>query len=159
MDHKSHVGFIYAHTKGDGGHDDINSFHKEIILCLRAGGRIESRMIWRSLDIIGHQDSCKFLNFLPREAIDDAALVWVLLDKLNDILVYLLSLGSHLIIEVRSVERTLELISICNAETFLDIRSNLIGSSGCKGYDGSIANIINDWSDAPVFGSEVMSPF
>jgi hypothetical protein len=32
MDNETHIGFVYAHPKSDGSHNNIHFFHKKLIL-------------------------------------------------------------------------------------------------------------------------------
>ena len=34
VDDEAYIGFVDAHTKSNGGHNDVNLLHQEIILCL-----------------------------------------------------------------------------------------------------------------------------
>ena len=61
-------------------------------------------MISSCLDIVGAQDGSQFLYLLTREAVDNTALVRVLLDKLDDILVYILCLRTYLVVEVWTIK-------------------------------------------------------
>ena len=116
-------------------------------------------MISSRPDVVGFQYLSQFLHLLSRQTVDDAALSWVLFDETDDILVDLIGLGAHLIIEVRTVERTLELVSIQNAQVLLDIRTHLVGSCCRQGNDGCIANLIDDRTDTAILRTEVMTPF
>ena len=104
MDHETDIGFVNTHTKGNSRYDHIDVLHQEIILRLRSGGGIQSCMIGSGFDFIGFQDSRQFFHLLPRQAIDNAALARMLLNELDNILIHLLGLGTHLIIKVRTVE-------------------------------------------------------
>ena len=158
MDHETHVGLVDTHTKGDGGNDNIDSLHKEVVLRLRAGSAVKTGMIGSRLDIISTEHLGQVLHLLARQAIDDATLAWMLLDKAHDILVNLLGLGTYLVIEVGTVERALKLLGINNAQTLLDIGAHLIGGCGRQGDDRSIAYLVDNRTDAAILRTEVMSP-
>ena len=104
MDHEAHIRLINAHAKGDGSHDHIDVLHQEVILCLGTGRRIQTSMIGRCLDVVSLQDGRQFLHLLPRQTVNDAALPLMLLDELDNVLINILCLWTHLIIEVGSVE-------------------------------------------------------
>ena len=71
-------------------------------------------MIGSRLDLVGLQNLRQLLHFLTREAVDNTALRGMLLDKADNILIYILGLRTHFIIKVRAVKRTLELCRIQN---------------------------------------------
>ena len=82
----------------------------------------------------------------------------MLLDETDDILINILCLRPHLIIEVRTVKRTLEFLRIQDAQILLDIRAHLVGSRRCQSDDRRLADLIHDRTDTTVLGTEVMSP-
>ena len=150
MYHKPHVGFVDSHAESDGSHDDVDVLHQEVILCLGTGTRIETSMIGRGLDVVCPQNGGQLLHLLPRQAVDDTALAGVLFDKLDNILVDILRLRSHLIIEVRTVEGAFELRGVKDAEVFLDVGTYLISGRCRQSNDGRWANLIDNRTDTTV---------
>ena len=159
MDHEAHIGLIDTHTKGDGSHNHIDVLHQEIILRLGSGTRVKSCMIGCCLDIIGLKHGSQFLNLLSRQTVDDTALAWVLFDELDDILVDILRFRTHLVVKVRTIEGTLELLGIDHTEVLLDIRSYLIRGRSRQCDDRRLAYLVDDRTDTTVLRTEVMSPF
>ena len=157
--HEAHIGLIDTHTEGDGGHDDVDVFHQEGILRLCTGGRVESCMVGRSLDVVGSQDGCQLLHLLARQAIDDAALTGMLLDKLDDVLIHILGLRPHLVIKVRTIKRTLELRSIEDTQVLLDVAAHLVRCRRRQRNNGCLAYLVDNRTDTAVFRAEVMAPF
>ena len=158
MDHEAHIRLVDTHTKGNGSHNHVDALHEEIILRGRTCSTIQSCMIGSSLDLVGTKHCRQLLHLLPGETIDDAALARILTDELHDLLVNLLRLRSYLIIQVRTVERALELHRIEDAQTLLDICAYLIRGSGCEGDDRCFSDFIDDRTDTTVFRTEIMSP-
>ena len=158
MDHEAHIRLVDTHTEGDGSHDHVDVLHQEVILCLGTGGRIESGMISRSLDVICSEDSRQLFHLLARETVDDAALAWVLLDELDDILIHILRLRTYLVIEVRTIKRALELRGIHDTEVLLDIRTHLICSRGRECDNRSLSDLIHNRTDTTVLRAEVVTP-
>ncbi len=158
MDDETHVGLVDTHTKGDGGDDDIKAFHEEVVLCLRTSSRVKSSMIRCRLDIIRPQYLCEFLHLLAGKTIDDTALSRMLTDEHDNLAVNVLVLGAYLVIEVGTIEGTLELIGIQDSQVFLDVGAHLVGGSGSESNDGSLPYLIDNRTDTAVFRSEVVSP-
>ena len=115
-------------------------------------------MIGGSLDVVGLQHGCQLLHLLARQAVHDAALAGVLLDEADNLLVDILRFLAHFIVEVRTIERTLELYSVHNAQTLLDVRAHLVGGRGRQGYYRRIANLIDRGAYVAVFRTKVVTP-
>ena len=158
VDHKAYIGLVDTHTEGDGSHDHVDVLHQEGILCLGTGRRIETCMVGRSLDLVSPEDGSKLLHLLTRETVDDTALVRVLFDELDDILVHILGLRTYLVIEVRTVKRTLELRGVDNTEVLLDVRTHLVSSSSREGDDRCRTYLVDNRTDTTVLRTEVVSP-
>ena len=107
VDDKAHVGLVNAHSKGNGGNNHIHLFHQELVLVLGTHLVVQPRMIGQRLDAVELQQLGQVLHLLAREAIDNAALPFVLPHKLHNLLVQVDSfggLGTNLIIKVGAVE-------------------------------------------------------
>ena len=159
MNNETDIGFVNAHTESNGCYDNIYLLHKEVILRLRACGSIKSCMICCCLDVVSSKNIGKIFHLLTRETIYDTALARMLANKTYYILIYILCLGSYLVIEIWTVERTLELLGIDNAEAFLYVSAHLVGSSGSQGNHRSLTYLVDNRTDATVFRAEIMSPF
>ena len=160
MDDKPNVRLVDTHTECDGGHDNLSPFHDEVILGLAPEIGIKSCMVRCSLDVVGNKERRQFLHRLTAHAIDDATLMLILEDEAHDI--FIGGIGDFLldlIIEVRSVERRLELHTVENIEIFLDVEFHLISGGGCEGDDWRTSYFLHNRSDILVFRSEVVSPF
>ena len=155
---ESHIRLVYTHAKRYSSHYNIYPFHQEVVLCSRAGCRIKTGMICRSLYIVSLQYRSKLLYLFSRQAIDDTALATVLTNELHDIPIYFCCLRTYLIIKVRSVKGALEFRGIHYAKTFLYIRTDLIRRSCRQSYNRGIAYMIDDWTNPSVLRSEIMSP-
>ena len=139
----THVRLVDAHAESNGGHDDIDAFHEEIVLSLSPFRRFHTSMIGTGGNIVGAQHLGQFLDSTTTQTVDDAALALVLKDKSRDILVDILCLRTDFIVEVGAVERALELCSIRNAEVFLDVRSHFICGCRSQGNNGSDAYLVD----------------
>ena len=61
---KPHIRFVDAHTECDCGYNDIDTFHQEIILCLRAHFRVKTSMIGCNFYVVCRKMSGQLLHFL-----------------------------------------------------------------------------------------------
>ena len=84
----------------------------------------------------------------------------MLLDKLDNLLIriVIILLRTHLIIKVRTVERTLELRTILNAQTAHNVSTYLVSSRCSKCNDRRSANRFDGITNLTVLRAEVMSP-
>ena len=82
----------------------------------------------------------------------------MLLDELNDILVHILGLRTHLIVEVGTVEGTLELLGIHHPQVLLDIGTHLVGSRSGQGDDRCLPDLVDDRTDSAILRAEVVTP-
>ena len=72
MDDKANIRFVYAHSEGDRGHDDIHFLHQEPVLIVGACLCVESRMVRGGLDAVYVEQFGQFLHLLAAEAVYDA---------------------------------------------------------------------------------------
>ena len=159
MDNITHIRFVNTHTKSNGSYNHINFFHQEIILVLCSCSRIHSGMIGTGIDSVCLQDFSKFLHFLPAQAIDNAWLFGIVLNELDDVPVYICSLGAYLIIEIRAVERWLEHLRIHHTQILLDVMLHFRCSRRSQRYQRGFSYFIDNGTDAAILRTEVMTPF
>ena len=158
MDDKPHIGFINAHAECDSRHNDIHILAQEGILIGATHGTLHAGMIRQRLDIVKTQDLGKFLYLLTAQAIDDARLALVSLNKLDDFAVHILGLGPYFIVQVRTVKRGLEHCSIGHAQVLLDIVLHLGRRRRRQGNDGTLADAVDDGTYIAILRAEIMSP-
>ena len=159
MDDKAHVGFVNSHTKCNRCHNDINAFHKEVVLCLRACSTVKSGMIRRRLNLIGLQHLGQFLYFLTRKTVDNAALPLMLTNELDDLFIYIICLRAYFVIEISTVERAFELLGIRYTKALLDVGTHFVRGCCSQSNDRSSADLIDCWAYITILGTEIMSPF
>ncbi len=158
VDDKTHVGFVDAHAKGNGGDNDIDILHQELVLSARTLCRIHARMVRRRLYSIDLQGVGDFFHLLSAQAIDDAAAPLVFQGVLHD-LAQGVFFWPHFIKQVGPVEARLVYVGTEDAEVLLDVVLHLGGGGGGQGNGGELANAVNDLPQTPVLGAKVMSPF
>ena len=131
VDDIADVGFVDAHAESDGGNDDIDFLHKEVVLCLCADSGFHAGVIGSSRDVVGAEDFSKFLYFLTRQTINDARLAGIHLNEADNVAVDVLCLWTHLVVEVGTVEGRFEVLGIEDAKVLLNVVAYLVGSSSC----------------------------
>ena len=105
MDDKPHIGLVDTHTEGDGRYNHVNILAQESVLIVAAHRALHACMIGQRLDIVEAQHLGQFLDLLAAQAVDNARFALVGLDELDDLAIHVLGLGTHLIIQVGTVER------------------------------------------------------
>ena len=162
VDDKAHVGFVDAHAESDGGHDDIHLLGEEFVLVFGSHFAVQSRVVGQGFDAVDDQQLGQVFHFLACQTIDDAALVGILLDEADNLLVELHSIGgfgSHLIIEIGAVEARDEGLRLLHPQVLDDVLLHLWGGRGGKGQDGSVGTYgLDGFAQTSVFGTEVMAP-
>ena len=84
----------------------------------------------------------------------------MVLDELNNLFVNVFVLLADFVVEVRTVERGDEHFGLVHAEVFLDVALHLGRGGGRQRNHGHIlADLLDDFSDVAVFGTEVVAPF
>ena len=85
-------------------------------------------------------------------------LPWCCFYELDDVLVYILRLRSHLVVKVGPVERALELLGANYPEVLLYVQPHLVGCGGRQGYHRGLPYLVDYGAYAPVLGPEVVAP-
>ena len=158
VDDETHIWFVDTHTEGYRCHNDIYLLHQKVVLCLRACCSVKTGMIGSCLDIIGTEDVGKILHLLAREAIDNTALALMLADETHNILIHVLGLRPYLIVEVWTVERTLEFLGVNDTKTLLDVGAHLVGGGSCESNHGSLTYLIDYRTNTAILRTKIMSP-
>ena len=98
VDDEAHVGLVDAHAEGDGGHDDINLLHEELVLVFLAGLAVQSGVIGQGAYVVNGQGFGEFFHLFAAETVHDARLTRVLFDVFDDVLDDVFGFWTHLII-------------------------------------------------------------
>ncbi len=75
MRDEAHIGFIYAHAECDGCHHHHAFFAQEAALIPAARRAVESGVIGQRIPAALFQPCSRFLDFLARQAINDACII------------------------------------------------------------------------------------
>ena len=159
MNHKAHVRLVDTHTKRDGSYYHLDILLQKRVLIGVSRSRIHSRVIGTCLDTVGTEYLGQFFHLFAAQAINDTRFLRILLDELDDILVYIVGFRAYLVIQVRAVKRRLEFRSVCNTQTFLDIHLHFRSGRSGQRDDRCFPDFIDDRTDTTVFRTEIMSPF
>ena len=157
VDHVTHVGLVDAHAEGDRGDNHLDALHEEVVLIGSARRGIHARMVGLGTDSVGDEQFGELLDLLAAQTVDDPALALVLLDEADDVVVDVV-LRADLVVKVRAVERRLEDRGIGHAEVLLDVHLHLGCGRSRKGDQRRLADFVDDRADAPILGTEVVSP-
>ena len=104
VDDKSHIGLVNAHAEGDGRHNDVHILAEEGILVSTTHGTLHTGMVGQRLDVVEPQHLGEFLYLLAAQAIDDARLPFICLDKFDNLTIHVLGLGTNLIVKIGTIE-------------------------------------------------------
>ena len=160
VDDEAHIGLVDAHAEGDGGHDDVDLLHEELVLVLLTRLAVEAGVVGQGADAVDGERLGQFLHLLAAEAVHDARLAWVLLDIFDDVLDDVFGLGSYFVIQIRAVERRLEDLGVHDLKVFHDVVLHLHRGGGGEGDDGEVvADGVDDGTQTAVFRTEVVAPF
>ena len=158
VDDKADVRLVDSHSESNGGHDDIDLLHQELVLVVGPGFGVQAGVVRKGLDAVDGKHLGHFLHLFTTEAVDDAAFAGVLADEADDVLLRL-HFVPHFVIEIGPVEGGLEHPGVLDAEILEDVALHFQGGGSRQGDDGSRLDLVDDGTDFPVFGTEVMAPF
>ena len=159
MYHKTHIRLVNPHSKSDGSDNHIYILFQKTILIGSACSRIHTGVISARVDPVSLKHLGQFFHLLTAQAIDNTRFTRISLDKLDNIPVYVIRLRAYFVIQVRTIERRLELLRVLHTQVFLNIHTHLRSRGGSKGYHRRLSYFINNRTDAAVLRTEVMPPF
>src|SRR5690349_22969699 len=115
-------------------------------------------MIRGRLESVDVDELRDLLNFLAAEAVDDAALSFVLFEEADQLLLGFF-LGPYLVVQIFSVEGGDENIRLFHLKVLLDIELNLWGRRGCECDHRKVSQLPDHCFDLAILRPEVMTPF
>ena len=158
VDDEVHVGLVYAHAEGVGGHHDALAVKAEVVLIASA------LIVFQTSVIAGHGDSVRREGALhplhagARGAVDDAAFPLVLADKAAQ-RGELVRVSEHVEVQVRTVEARDDTVRLAQLQHRLDVASHLRRSRGGEGRDRRPAGEGGyERGDAQVARPEILPP-
>ena len=140
VDNKTYIRLVYPHTKSNGGHHHIYLLHQEHILIFGAGLCIKTCMIRNGTHPIYLEHLGQFFHSFAAQAIDDSRFSLILLHKTDDIRIYIFGFRTHLIKQIRPIERRLEHLGIRHSQVFDNVFLHLRRSSCCKANNRNIVS-------------------
>ena len=66
VDDEAHIGFVDAHTKGDGGHNHVDVFFEKGVLRVASQLCIQSCVVSRGFDVVSAQHLCELFHAFTR---------------------------------------------------------------------------------------------
>ncbi len=132
-----HIRFVDTHAEGDGG-DDNNAFIlQEAVLVRRADAVIKARMIRQSGITLFLQPRGGFIDFLPRQTVDDAAFAFGLSLKEFEKLFLGIVFHRDVIADIRAVESGEEkFVEVKLGEDVFPCRSSAVAVTAMQGTCG-----------------------
>ena len=115
-------------------------------------------MISGSIDVIGLQYSSKFFHLFAGKTINDTTFAIMLTNKADDIPIDIFVFGFYLIVQIRTIKRTLKFFCASNSQVLHDICTYFICSRSRQGNNRSTPYFIHDGPYATIFRTEIMSP-
>ena len=158
VDDKAHVRLVDSHAEGDGGHDDVDLLHQELVLVLGPGFGVQAGMVGQGPDSVDGEHLGHLFHLFAAQAIDDAGFAGVLADEADDVFLRF-HLVPHLIVQIGPVEGRFEHFGVLDAEILEDVALHLGRGGGGEGNDRSRLDFLDDGADFPVFRTEIMPPF
>ncbi len=158
MYHKSHIGLVDTHSECYGGDYHIHFLQQESILVGTARCSIHAGMIRECLYVIDAEHFSKFLHPFAAQAVYYTALAWMGLYELYDLLVNHRSLGTYLVIKIRTVERRLVDHGISHPKALLYVMLHFRGGCSCESNHRTSVYLIDDRAYPAVFRTEIMPP-
>ena len=158
MDHEADVRLVDPHPESYRRHDDIDALVEERILRLIPHLALDPGVVGECLDVVGPEHLGEVLHLLAAHAVDDPALVVVLLDEADDIRLHLAVLPSDLVVEIGPIEGAAEDPRVPHLERLQDILLHHRRRGRRESDDGTSLDLIDDLPDAAVLRPEVMTP-
>ena len=160
MNHKTDIGFVYAHTERHRGTYHLHTVVDKIILCPLALFSRKPGMVGHGCYIMPTKHLRHAFGGLLAQAIYDSAIVGMPGDKFQygTVLVFLLIPAFHVKTEVRTVERRNEHDRIGQSQLLLYILpSQTVGRSG-QCHDRHIGKRLPQQSQLGILRPEIMPP-
>ena len=131
MNDEAHVGFVDPHAKGDGGDHDGRLIAHEQALVLTPGGVVQARMVGERAVAVPVQLRGQGVHLLPRAAIDDARLVWMLGQEIEH-LGQAVPARLDRQVQIGAVEAGHEFVGTTEAQDGLDVVAHTRGGCGSQ---------------------------
>ena len=116
-------------------------------------------MVSTGVNPVGLKYLSKFFYLLPAQAINDARLFRIVLDELYDVLIYILSFRTYLVIQILTFELSLEYVFIHHSQVILNIVLHLRLVRCGQINKRRFSYFINNRTYPAIFRAEVVSPF
>ena len=155
---QAYVGFVYAHAKGDGRHDDRDLIAYKLLLCFTSHLGLQTRVIGQRVETLVTQVRRQRLGIFAGKAVYDGRFAPVFFEQIEEC-AERISLGPHRVIEVGAVKTSGEYLRLVQAEVCHNVSTHALGGCGCqrdKGYMGQSAPQV---AEDAVVGTKIAPPF
>ena len=160
VDDIAHVALVDAHAEGDGGAHHLHVVVDEVALHLLLLLDAHAGMKGLGVDAQAAEFGGHLLGVLAAQAIDDAALVAVQVDELDNLAeLHLARRALHDVQrDVGAVKRTDEQARLGDVQLLGDVVARDAVGGGRQGHHGDVGILLFERSQLGVFGTEIVAP-
>ena len=154
---KTHVGFVDAHAERHGGDHDQAFLVEEALLVMGARVVGQAGVVRQRREALLAEEHRHFVDFLARQAIDDAGIAAPLGEERQQLLARLL-LGHDAVKNVRPVETRQEALGILQMQAIDDFFAGTLVGGGGQGDARNVGEQLRQLAQLQVFAAEVVAP-
>ncbi len=159
MDDEADVGFVDAHSEGDGGANDLDFVADEELLVLVSFFGGKAGVVGAGGDSVGLEAGGDGFGGFAALAIDDAGFAAAFVDEGEDLGEGAAGFWRDAVGEIGAVETADVDGGIAHPEMFYDIFADAGGGGGGERHEGDVGEDFAEGGELAVFGAEIVSPF
>ena len=158
MNHEAHIRLIDAHAESVGRNHDRLAVIEEIILIVPALRIAQTGMVARRSIPVCAKQAAHFLHVFPRRAIDNAAAIPHLRQKIEQLTVLLVR-RAHLKAKIGPIKARRHAEWILKIQQFDDVGLHLFGRCrGKRAHDGALGQRLDERPDAQIARTKILPP-
>ena len=158
MRHKTHVRFVDAHAKGNGGHHDHAFFPQETVLMGLAHRAVQTRVVGQRVNPRLTQGVGHVLDFFARLAVNNAGLVRVLTLYKTQQLGGGIALFHNGVADIGPVKAAHKGARLLQLEPLQDVGARQVVGRGRQRHAGHAGEALMQHGQRAVFRTEVVAP-
>ncbi len=157
MDDKAHVVFVDPHAKSDGRHNDLNIVPDKLVLPFGANVCRQSCMVGQGQKPLALQHLRDGLRPFPRQAVNDARFTFPLLQKLQQLLIFVVA-SDRGVVDFWAVKAVLKNRILFQSELLTDVLLRHGIGCGCERQERHFGQCLPQFDQPGICWAEVMSP-